>query len=53
MQPTKKHLTQNPGRDDVHEQREPDQPREGVVEKTSKPERSEAPTPKTPDQPKP
>jgi len=33
MNETKKQVTENPNRDDVHEQRERDQPREGVVEK--------------------
>ena len=37
MNETKKQVTQNPGRDDVHEQREPEQPREGVVEKSQTP----------------
>ena len=37
MNETKKQVTENPNRDDVLEQREPDQPREGVVEKTQKP----------------
>ena len=37
MNETKKQVTENPNRDDVHEQREPDQPREGVVEKKPKP----------------
>ncbi|MBX3200363.1 MAG: hypothetical protein KF894_19660 [Labilithrix sp.] len=32
MSETKKQITQNPGRDDVHEQRDRDQEREGVVE---------------------
>ena len=37
MNETKKQVTENPNRDDVHEQREPEQPREGVVEKEPKP----------------
>ncbi len=32
----KKEMTENPARDDVHEQREPEQKREGVVEKDEK-----------------
>jgi hypothetical protein len=31
----KKQVANNPGRDDVHEQRDPSQPREGVVRKPS------------------
>lgn len=37
MNETKKQVTETPNRDDVHEQREPNQPREGVVEKPEKP----------------
>ncbi len=33
MNETKKQVVESPDRDDVHEQREPEQPREGVVEK--------------------
>ena len=47
MNETKKQVTQNPGRDDVHEQREHDQPREGVVEK---PEKSTPAKPQAPDE---
>ena len=32
MNETKKQLTENPGPEDVHEQREHEQPRQGVVE---------------------
>jgi len=53
MNQTKKQVTQNPGRDDVHEQREPEQPREGVVEKRDKPAERDAgagePAPSRPD----
>jgi|GEM_PF-3300873 len=52
MNETKKQVTQNPNRDDVHEQREPDQPREGVVEKKQKPaEKTETVTKDTPPRP--
>ncbi|HVH43442.1 MAG TPA: hypothetical protein VM925_13905 [Labilithrix sp.] len=47
MNQTKKEITQNPGRDDVHEQRDADQPREGVVEKqpgAADPKRTPEPT---------
>ncbi|MBX3216487.1 MAG: hypothetical protein KF850_30905 [Labilithrix sp.] len=37
MSETKKQITQNPGRDDVHEQRDRDQKREGVVEAPARP----------------
>lgn len=37
MNQLKKQMTQKPSRDDVHEQREPDQSREGVVEKQDAP----------------
>jgi hypothetical protein len=43
MNDTKKQVTESPGRDDVHEQREPDQPREGVVEKPEKKAEPEPP----------
>ena len=33
-QKQQKEMTDNPGRDDVHEQRHPAQPREGVVPNT-------------------
>ena len=36
----KKEATQNPGKEDVHEQREPDQQREGVVRKDKKDEKT-------------
>ncbi len=49
MNETKKQVTQNPGRDDVHEQREPEQPREGVVETPEK--KSPPATPQTSEQP--
>ena len=47
MNQTKKEITQNPGRDDVHEQRDADQPREGIVEKqpgAADPKRTPEPT---------
>ncbi|MBX3263576.1 MAG: hypothetical protein KIS78_27265 [Labilithrix sp.] len=50
MSETKKQITQNPGRDDVHEQRERDQEREGVVDA---PEPAAEATPPPPKQPPP
>lgn len=32
----KKEAADNPGKEDVHEQREPEQPREGVITETEK-----------------
>ena len=46
MNETKKQLTENPGPEDVHEQRDHEQPRQGVVET---PEKS---TPAKPNEPR-
>ena len=46
-QKPKKEATQNPGKEDVHEQREPEQEREGVVHETEKDAGRRLPSPQS------